>query len=364
MLHSHAQIAGKRRQFLHVRKGRKARSITYDDRSQEMPPACFHALVPGLSIGAPLRSRNLEYFFHEQIASKGGVEALHLVGRKPINGKGLLHIRISPEKARRKGGISERNQNPIERSLFRGWRCSNGKFELGVKNQNIHSIKGACFEAHNPILATKWLEFCNNPDDDQALNRLGNEIDELLCRFLPRGRFLGVLLDWEEEIRQEAGLLLYTRYLAGNRGLIEATRAKDHIEIAGHIRRSVWVALKVTVWRYRKKLHQWIQIFESNGNLDEHPLAVWPHPADYRRIGELPLEVQLNLVRAALRRAVCEKHLGAQNVELACTLLEGNVTQAELAKSRGITRQAINQRLASVRKYLQGAIQNEEFPLS
>jgi len=233
-----------------------------------------------------------------------------------------------------------------------------------VKNENIHSTNDSCFESHNQTLASKWLDFYSNPDDDQALNQLGAEIDELLCRFLPRGRFLGILLDWEEEIRQEAGLLLYNRYLAGNKGLIAATRAKDHDEIAGHIRRSVWVALKVTVWRYRKKLHEWIQIFESNVNLDEHPLAVWPHPADYRQIGELPLEVQLHLVRVALRRAVREKRLGAQNVELACTLLEGNVTQAELAKSRGVTRQAINQRLASVRKYLQDAIHNEEFPLS
>lgn len=231
-------------------------------------------------------------------------------------------------------------------------------------NNHTNSSLAASSEAPHNSVAQKWLSLWNNPDDEHALDQLGTEIDYLLCRLLPRGRILGPLLDWEADIRQEAGLLLYQRYLAGNKDLISASRLQDHEEITGQIRRAVWVALKVTIWRYRKKFRRVIQLFESSANIDEFKDIAWPHPAEYRRIGELPLDVQLHLVRSVLRRAVREKRLSVENAAIASTLLEGNISQAQLAKSLGVSRQAINQRLLPVRQYLQSAIHDEEFPLS
>ena len=206
-----------------------------------------------------------------------------------------------------------------------------------------------------------WLDFCGNPEEDQTLNRIGDEIDQLLWRLLPTRRLQNMPFDWAE-IRQETGLLLYTRYLAGNEGLAEATLARNHAEIAGHIQRSVWMAIKVTVWRYRKKHERWMRIFASIEKLNDHAPAICQHPANHRRLGERPFDLQLKAVTGALRQGVREKRITTENVKLARELLEGEVTHTALAKHRVTTRQAINQRLAPGR-HLRNTICNEEFPL-
>lgn len=239
-----------------------------------------------------------------------------------------------------------------------------GKIGPGVKNINpINTSR--LKDAHHSSLARKWLTFWQNPNDEFALDELGIEIDNILRTLLPRGKTAGTLLsNWEEDIRQEAGILLYRRFLVGNEELIAATQNNNHGAISEHLKRSVWAALKSTIWPLRRKILQWEEVFESRENLEELGGTTNPHPSELQQIGDLPIEVQLELVRSALQRASREKRLSTQSVEIARSLLDGDLTQAEIARARGVSRQAINQRLAPVRNYLRNAIQTEEFPMS
>lgn len=63
-----------------------------------------------------------------------------------------------------------------------------------------------------------------------------------------------------------------------------------------------------------------------------------------------------------LRQAVEEHKLDARNVSLVETIVMDGFTQAEMARRMGISRAAIHQRIAPVRRHLRKALEIQELP--
>jgi len=165
-----------------------------------------------------------------------------------------------------------------------------------------------------------------------------------------------------DDLCQEACLLLFAKLLAGNRELVAATRAGHRAAMAGQLRRSVSAALRFSRWKLIKK-----QILHSDlahSNEESQEVAYSQHPANVTALRQLSLEAQQKLVIDMLIKAVRELHIAPVNAALARSLLENNLTQTDLAKSLGVTRQALHQRLKPVWRFLRKAIDDVEFPLS
>jgi len=211
-------------------------------------------------------------------------------------------------------------------------------------------------------LADSWLAFVETPDKESAQNRFATELNDLVRKFLVAGSLMEPLRNMREDLGQEASLLLFSRLLAGNKELVAATRAGNRKEIAGQIRRSVSAAIRFSKWKLFSKLAG--RPVQLQPDKDKREISTYQHPANFKALRELPLDAQHKLVMNMLRRAVRELHLTPGNADLAQTLIENNLTQAELARSIGVTREAVHQRLKPVWRFLRKAIDDEEFPLS
>lgn len=232
-------------------------------------------------------------------------------------------------------------------------------------NTNTTSLSAASSEAGNSqALAQAWVDYCKQPDNKNTRERLGSELDPALRTGLPNGRLPGILKGKEEDLRQEAGLMLLKKYLAGNKKLVEATLSGDMPEIVRQIERSVCASINISIWQLKKSLLKDGMVLEFSEAIDAHPRAVSAHPAWRNTLWELPLALQRELVFSCLRSAVREKHLLETNANIALTMMDKGLTQSEMAGSLGISRQAIHQRLAPVRKYLRKHIKDVEFPMS
>lgn len=237
------------------------------------------------------------------------------------------------------------------------------KLRLGVKTENIHSTSNATSRNHHGCLSAAWLDFWRNPQDTEALDRLGVEIDEILRRFLSR-RGHETPISWQNDVIQEAGKLIYWRYLAGNKRLTDASQRADRAEIENQIRAAAWTSVRTTVREFRRRFRAYGLLFDSSSEPEDHPENSCIHPAQKTDLRQLSLDDQIKLVDRALRIAALDGSLTAVSVEIARTLLNDGCTQTELAQARGVTRQSISQRLAPVREYLREAVHSEEFPLS
>jgi len=211
-------------------------------------------------------------------------------------------------------------------------------------------------------LTDSWIAFIQAPDDGSAQNQFAFELNEVVRKFLLRGSLIAPLKNLSDDLCQEASLLLFSKLLTGNKELVTATRSGHRALIAGQIRRSVSAALRFSKWKLLKMLTR------APGQLhpekDTTEVVTYQHPAHFMALRELPFETQQKLVLGMLRQAVREVHLTSDNAELARTLLENNLTPADLARLLGVTRQAVHQRLKPVWRYLRKTIDDQEFPLS
>ncbi len=212
-------------------------------------------------------------------------------------------------------------------------------------------------------LARAWLAFWQEPEDTEALNRVGVEIDPILRNFLSR-RFRGTPPSWRHDVLQEAGHLLYWRYLVGNKRLTEASKRADRAEIENQIHAAAWTSLQTTIREFRRRFRAYCQLFDSSGEFDDKLANSCRHPAQRTVVTELSLDERIQIIDRALRRAAIEGSLSANSIEIARTLLSEGCSQSELADTRGVSRQAISQCLDPVRRYLREAVDAEEFPLS
>ena len=137
--------------------------------------------------------------------------------------------------------------------------------------------------------------------------------------------------------------MLFVNLLAGNRELAIATRNRKQLEVTRQLHRSASAALKFSRWKLLKKSCREVTLFR----LDEENIDAvsCQHTSSFNALHRLPLDAQQKLVLDTIREAVAQLQLGPNTAELARTLIEENVTQTELAKSLGVTRQAVNQRV-------------------
>jgi hypothetical protein len=94
-----------------------------------------------------------------------------------------------------------------------------------------------------------WLAFVRDPDN--GFVPLRNEIRAMLYRFLRPLNLGGFFDGLFDGIVREALLGTLSRFLTGNRRLVEATRSGNRGIISMQLLRSIWLALQTTVWRTR-----------------------------------------------------------------------------------------------------------------
>jgi hypothetical protein len=212
----------------------------------------------------------------------------------------------------------------------------------------------------NPSLAKAWIAFCSSPE--AAQDELARHIDDLLKSRLPDGRCQEPIAGREDEIRQEAYLLLVQRYLGGNPALFDATEALDEDEIAEQIERSARASLKAVKRAMKRAVFKRAKAHDDNADVEA--IGGADHPANRQNLWTLPYEVQRALVFSTLRRAADENLLPHRSLSVAEDMLELEMTQSVLSKTRGVSRQSINQHLARVREMLKRQIAHTDFPLT
>ena len=208
-------------------------------------------------------------------------------------------------------------------------------------------------------LAKAWISYCNSPES--AEGELALHLDALLRKRLPAGHYKGVIKGQEDEVRQEAYLLLVQRYLAGNAALFAATARGDEGEIANQIDKSLRGSLKSVARTLKKGARRRLKTHDYDADVDA--LCGADHPANRRNFWALPFEAQRALVFSVLRRAAEQNRLPRRSVEIASDMLGREMSQSWLAKSRGISRQAVHQHVARVRDLLKREIRRTEFPM-
>ena len=211
-----------------------------------------------------------------------------------------------------------------------------------------------------PGLASAWLSYCRDPKCREACGHLAVQLNGLLKIRVPDGLYQGVLKGLEDEVRQEAYLLLVGKYLAGNPELIAATAAGSRKEIANQIMKSICGSIRSVRQTMKKQRWRRMDIYACGEDIDAIP-RVW-HPAQRSSLWDLPFELQREMVFASLQNAIEEKLLKARSARIAMTMVDEGLTQSDIAKSLGISRPAVHQMLAPVRDYLRSDIEKREFP--
>ena len=206
-----------------------------------------------------------------------------------------------------------------------------------------------------------WIEFIQDPHDEASKNRFATELNDLVRKFLRPSKLIPPLKNLSDDLCQEACQLLFSKLLEGNSSLVAATSARHRSVIAGQLRCSVSAALRFAKLKALKKLARTLN--QPQPLQDHREIATCQHPANFTALRELPPEAQQKLVLGMLHQAVSELHINSEHAELARTLLENDLTQADLARSLGVSRQAIHQRLNPVWRHLRQAIDEQEFPL-
>jgi len=203
-----------------------------------------------------------------------------------------------------------------------------------------------------------WIRFTEYPECQQRLNALAVNLDKLLRARLPEDTLKGLLKGREREIQQDAHLLLLSRFLSGNRKLLQATRTGTHSEILNQVQRSISAAVNINMRRLRRMLSQesnrWVPLPEDAGSFGRYD-----HVSN-RGYWELPYPIQRELALLMIRRALQQARITRGSAMLATTMIEQNLTQAEMARQLRVSRSAVNQRLASVRECLRADLAPEE----
>jgi hypothetical protein len=201
-----------------------------------------------------------------------------------------------------------------------------------------------------------WLAFAAAPERKETRNTLADFVEEDVRRRLPDGDGRhGNAAD----IRQQACLRLLGHHLTGNAGLLQATKTGNENEIDKQLRISIASAVRFERMEATRKAGREAtrrrELTEENGGTCRHPAG--------RSFWELPYELQRQLVLAALRTAVAQGLVTRPNASVVTRMIEENLTEAEVSRALGVSRQAINQQVLKVRKHLPKLLASQEFPL-
>jgi DNA-binding CsgD family transcriptional regulator len=195
-------------------------------------------------------------------------------------------------------------------------------------------------------------------DLNKNLNNLADLLEQEIRRRLPdnaRESGLGI----NPDIRQQTCLRLLQSHLAGNAKLIEATKSGDEADIAAQIDISISTALRYERQNGSRGATEAIarkrELTEDNGGVCHHPAG--------QTYWELPYELQRELALAALSLGVSQRLLTSANAKIARTMIENNLTEAQVSRELGASKQAVNQQMKRVRKHLSKIIDTQEFSL-
>jgi transposase-like protein len=249
-------------------------------------------------------------------------------------------------------------------TAFRTAKKWAGVMSKNIKSKSAASTEMAGYSTALPDAASAWQQYCSDPGNGLLGEHLAIEIDALLKRRLPRGRLAGVLLGREEEVRQEAYLLLVGKYLAGNADLMAATAGGNRLQIMNQIHKCVGGSIKSVSLTIKKALKRHLEWHVYGTEPQDCPQATCVHPSWRKHLCEISFEEQRALVFGALAQAVRKKLLRARSARIAMDMVDRRLNQRKIARSLGISRQAVHRLLAPVRKHLPAIIENQEFPLT
>ena len=210
--------------------------------------------------------------------------------------------------------------------------------------------------------ASAWRKHWHNPEDYPAFCRLAEATAAYLAERYPSGCLGTPLKEREREAREETLLLLLDRYLRGNPRLVAVTTHGITEAISVHFARATAGAWRTSV----REMEKHIRRNRFTGSEREYLLA----PEDPKRAGShqtasfwgLPVDLQLQLVFAALRVAARERLLPPKTAAMTATLLrQQDLTPSDLARRIGVRPQAIYQRLRKAGAYLRKHIEGTEF---
>ncbi len=208
-------------------------------------------------------------------------------------------------------------------------------------------------------LTRTWLAYATALKSFAQLDEFAVELDRVLHHRLPSEIFRGLLRGREDEIRQDAAILLVERFLIGNKRLMQATRKGIFREVENQLSRSISSAVQVSLRRLRRQVAREAILFRRIRNKDA---GIYYHPSE-RKFWGLPLAVQQELALQALHLAVTGQLLSRSQADIAVSMVAGSISQSGLARKLRISRQAVHQRLQPVRKYLWDVMETLEFPL-
>ncbi|MEI7913029.1 MAG: hypothetical protein WCK77_25695 [Verrucomicrobiota bacterium] len=191
------------------------------------------------------------------------------------------------------------------------------------------------------------------------LDRLAEEIDILTRSSLKDGVFGGILCGREDEIRQDAILLVLDWLMRGNREIAEChlpgkKRAKGPWNLSRLVAKALRFCKLRTIRHLTKDAGKFETLNELNGGFSIHhtDLAPWEWSASIRR----------EMAIRGLHIAVRSGKLSHSNACVARLILDGWMDVEDVATRLKVTDNAIYQRLNRIRGILPEIIAEIEVP--
>ncbi len=192
----------------------------------------------------------------------------------------------------------------------------------------------------NKSMAEAWLAATHSGNWEDA-EQFANELVQECRSRIPH--LNGILAGAEQEVVQDACLLLIGSFLPRNERLAAATREGDSEGIDRHLRASIRICGKHAMQRIaRYRARERSRKVEPGTDVD---FGTVDHPHASR---ELSPEQRCALALSALQLAMRREILTERAFEVARLTLEEGLTGREVAERLGISPSAVSQQLRSV----------------
>lgn len=189
----------------------------------------------------------------------------------------------------------------------------------------------------------------------EDLDRLAHDLDATSRSLLRDGVLGGVLTGNEAEIRQDA-IQLVLQWILRDDNETKGDGEKS-VNGTGHLQRTVALALRITKLRLARSLTRDAKACQRYSDdyvdvsLHQSDLPPWAWPDPVRRAMAL----------SGLKLAARTGKISHANACVATLIIDGQMSVAQVAKRRNVTRGAIYQQLYRVMKVLPAVIESMEF---
>ena len=124
---------------------------------------------------------------------------------------------------------------------------------------------------------------------------------------------------------------------------------------------SISASLRIASYRVRRSIQLDRGRFTEFDEAEHSKQSL--HPAEIKYVRELPLEAQRQLLLFLLEEGVRSSAISTANSQIIHQMVDQELSQTEMAKELGISRQAVNQRIRCVAAVLNEALERAEFPM-